>query len=233
MRIKNQSSYQIIDSIKKTNRKFLVTVIILLSVSISAIILLDYYYKNSSQNNYDLGFQLGTENGITMGFSDGYLEGEEVGFSDGYLEGYENGESEGYTDGFSDGEDVGYTRGLIAGAGTGYNIRDPTYQEMIDFISSDKTDQNTYSNDYICFNFTAEVKNNAFFEGYRCGFVYVTFPNSNHGMVCFDTIDQGLIFIEPQDDRILTPVVGEPLFDRTFYGEINWDDTVVDYRIIW
>jgi hypothetical protein len=70
-------------------------------------------------------------------------------------------------------------------------------------------------------------------QGYRCGFVFVTFPNSDHGMVCFDTLDQGLIFIEPQDDNILTLIIGEPLFDRTFYEELDWDDTIVDYRIIW
>ncbi len=204
MKIKRQPTYQSIDLIKKTNRRLLVAVIILISVLISTIILLDYYYKNSAQNNFDLGFQQGTENGITIGFNDGYAQGEED----------------------------GYVQGLIDGAGTGYTIRDPTYQEMMDFISSDDTNQNTYSTDYICFDFAADVINNAFVEGYRCGFVYVTFPNSDHGMMCFDTVDQGLIFIEPQDDNILTLIVGEPLFDRTYYNP-GFDDTIVDYRIIW
>jgi hypothetical protein len=216
------------DLIKKTNRRFLVAVIILISVLISTIILLDYYYKNSAQNNFDLGFQQGTENGITIGFNDGYAQGEEDGYDDGYAQGLVGSSDDAY----AQGEEDGYVQGLIDGAGTGYTIRDPTYQEMMDFISSDDTNQNTYSTDYICFDFAADVINNAFLEGYRCGFVYVTFPNSDHGMMCFDTVDQGLIFIEPQDDNILTLIVGEPLFDRTFY-EIDWDDTIVDYRIIW
>jgi hypothetical protein len=221
---------------KKTDRKFLASVIILVSVSISTIILIDYYYKNSAQNNYALGFQMGTENGITIGYDDGYAKGENAGYDDGYAKGvvcssdnaYDLGEVAGFNDGYAKGEEAGYAKGLIDGVGTGFTIRDPTAQEMIDFISSDTTDQNEYTEDYICFDYAAEVKNNAFLEGYRCAFVYVSFPNSDHGMVCFDTVDQGLIFIEPQDDRILPVIVGESLF-----GGKDWDDTIVDYRIIW
>jgi len=212
----------------------------MISVLISTIILLDYYYKNTAQNSFDLGFQQGTENGTTIGYDDGYTQGYAQGvisgYDDGYAQGvvissgdaYAQGVISGYDDGYAQGEEAGYAKGLTDGIGTGYTIRDPTYQEMIDFITSDKTDQNDYSSAYFCFDYAAEVKNNAFLEGYRCAFVYVNFPNSDHGMVCFDTVDRGLIFIEPQDDRILPVIVGEPLF-----GEKDWDDTIVDYRIIW
>jgi len=241
LEIKRQLTYQSKSSIKKPNRKFLATVIILISVLISTIILLDYYYKNNAQNNFDLGFKLGNETGITIGFDDGYAQGVVGGSDDayaqgvvaGYDDGYAQGVVAGYDDGYTQGEEAGYAQGLIDGAGTSYTIRDPTYQEMINFISSDKTDQNTWdSNDYVCHDFATDVKNNAFLEGYRCGFVYITFPNSDHGMVCFDTLDQGLIIIETQDDRILPLIVGEPLFDRAYYNP-GYDDTVVDYWIMW
>ncbi len=242
--MKSQTTYQSVNLIKRMDKKFLAAVIILVSVLISTIILLDYYYKNSDQNNFDLGFQQGTENGITIGYDDGhtqgyaqgvvsgsddgYTQGEVAGFNDGYTQG----EVAGFNDGYTQGEEAGYAKGLTDGIGTGYTIRDPTYQEMIDFISSDTTDQIEYTEDYVCYDFAEDLKNNAFFEGYRCAFVYVTFPDSDHGMVCFDTVDRGLIFIEPQFDKILTPVVGEPLFDRTFFDP-GMDDTIVDYRIIW
>ena len=221
---KTQPTNQNVNSIKKPDKKLLVAVIIMISVLISTIIIMDYYYKDNAQNNFNLGFQQGTENGTTIGYDDGYTQGVVTSSDNAYAEGVISG----YDDGYAQGEENGYVQGLRDGAGTGYTIRDPTYQEMIAFIASDKTEKNDYSSDYICFDFAADVKNNAFLGGYRCGFVYVTFPNSDHGMVCFDTIDQGLIFIEPQDDRILPVIVGEPLF-----GNVNWDDTIVNYRIIW
>ena len=69
-------------------------------------------------------------------------------------------------------------------------------------------------------------------EGYRCGYVYITFPKLAHAIICFDTVDQGLIFIEPQDDRIVTLTIGEVYWDRTYYVTED-DDTIIDYGIVW
>lgn len=119
------------------------------------------------------------------------------------------------------------------GAGSGFTIRNPTYQEMENFIAADKTNQNTYIYPtYVCWNFAGDVTNNAFTAGFRCGFVYVSFPDSAHAIVCFTTIDQGLVFIEPQDDSIMSLIIGEHYWDRSKYI-INYDDTIVHYSIIW
>ena len=50
---------------------------------------------------------------------------------------------------------------------------DPTYAEAIAFIDSNKTDENAYINDYVCYDFTANFDDNAAQEGYRYGFVYI------------------------------------------------------------
>jgi len=129
--------------------------------------------------------------------------------------------------------DNGYIQGVEDGAGRGWNIRDPTYNEAIYFINSDKTDENEYTDDYVCWNFVADFKNNAFNAGYRAGDVYVEFVDSAHGITCFNTTDKGLIFIEPQGDRIVTLTIGEPYWDRNIYEIPDYDDTIVKYAIIW
>ena len=85
-----------------------------------------------------------------------------------------------------------------------YNIRDPTYQEALQFICLDPTDKNQYNQSYTCFNFANDFRNNALNEGYRSGYVTIEFPEASHVIVCFNTSDKGLIFIEPQNDEIVT-----------------------------
>jgi len=213
---KDQPPYQSLEAKKKSNRKVLVIVTVLAFLMLSTILFMDYNYKINGQKNFDLAFQLGTDAGETTGYADGYSKGEQAGYDEGY----------------DRGEEIGYVQGLVDGTGSGYSIRDPTYQEMTDFISSDTTDKNTYSTNYVCHDFSADVKNNAFLEGYRCGFVYIEFPNSAHAIVCFDTVDQGLIFIEPQYDNILTMTIGQSLFDYNLIP-LDYDNTLIDYSIIW
>lgn len=126
---------------------------------------------------------------------------------------------------YEEGYDDGYLEGVKDGAGTGYNIRDPTYREAVQFIASDQTDKNEYDKvSYNCFHYTADVKNNAFDIGFRCGFVFIDYDyGPGHAIVCFDTVDQGLIYVEPQTDEEVTITVG-----HTYLG-----DTIVSFTIIW
>ncbi|MEM3597207.1 MAG: AN1-type zinc finger domain-containing protein [Candidatus Bathyarchaeia archaeon] len=194
--------------------------------------------SNASFNTgYDLGYAQGYINGNLTGFELGYRNGNSSGYLLGYqygnITGYELGYLDGNSSGYIEGYNKGYLDGVKDGAGTGYNIRDPTYQEMLNFIASDKTDENEYSENYTCLHFTADVKSHAFDEGYKCGFVYVEFRDGAHAIVCFNTTDQGLIFIEPQSDEIVTLTIGQPYWDRTKYEPPDYDDTVISFTIIW
>jgi predicted RNase H-like nuclease (RuvC/YqgF family) len=134
--------------------------------------------------------------------------------------GYAEGEAEGYQVGY----DAGYVQGVEDGVGSGwYVIRDPTYAEAIAFIHLDRTDENEYTDDYVCYDFTADFNANAFQMGYRCGFVYIEFPDSAHAIACFNTTDRGLIYIEPQNDKIVNIAVG-----RIYSGDI-----IVKMGIVW
>jgi hypothetical protein len=70
-------------------------------------------------------------------------------------------------------------------------------------------------------------------KGYKCGFVYIVFPSSAHTIVCFNTTDCGLVFIEPQNDAIVKPIVGQPYWDRTRYIPPLYDDTIIYMAVVW
>jgi hypothetical protein len=204
----------------------------------------NFCYLEGIKSNYDSGVASGNKAGYQLGFKDGNQSGFEHGYQIGYSKGNHSGYSLGYSDGtetsynlgFYYGNISGYQKGIVDGNKTGfnlgYNIRDPTYQEMLNFIALDKTDENEYSENYTCFHFTADVKGNAFKSGIKCGFVYVEFPDSAHAIVCFNTTNCQLIYIEPQSDDVVTLIIGQPYWDRTKY-QPSYNDTVMNFVIIW
>jgi hypothetical protein len=109
-----------------------------------------------------------------------------------------------------------------------YNIRDPTYQEALQFTYSDQTDKNQYGQSYTCINFADDFVNKAMIAGYRCGYVTIEFPEINHAIVCFNTTDNGSIFIEPQNDELVTLATGQSYLGRTILGfSITWKYPIV------
>jgi hypothetical protein len=127
----------------------------------------------------------------------------------------------------------GYLKGVQEGVGTGYTVRDPSFIEVMRFLAQDKTNDNPYvENSYVCWQYSADVINNAFTAGYRCGFVYITLAEGAHSIVCFNTTDKGLIYIEPQDDSLKTLHVGTHFFDPSKYS-VDYNDTLVSYVIVW
>lgn len=190
-------------------------------------------YKLAYNPFYEQGYQDGYQGGYDLGFSEGNVSGYNLAYEIAYDQGYTSGYDEGNTTGYGTGYDTGYQQGLDDGAGEGYTVRNPTHEETMQFIEIDQTDKNEYDEEtYTCANFASDVKNHAFEEGYRCGYVIINFPTSSHAIVCFDTIDEGMIFIEPQDDAVVTVVIGQHYWDRTKYI-VTYDDTIIRYMIVW
>jgi len=199
-----------------------------------------YSYGNLSgyESGYQIGYASGNSSGYTVGFSLGFSEGNSTGYGNGYQNGQSSGSQSGYSQGLQNGNasgyQIGYLQGVKDGAGRGYNIRDPTYQEMLDFLITDQTDKNPYNEtSYVCWNFASDLMNNAFKAGYKCGWVHLAFPNSAHAIDCFNTTDQGLVFVEPQSDDVVTLTIGQPYWDRTEYSPPSFDDTIVKYVVVW
>lgn len=212
-------------------------------------------YTNGTKDGYNTGYATGDTVGYTRGYSTGdsvgygrgdlagYIRGNTVGITTGYNNGFKVGNTTGYVlgekVGYIIGEETGYTQGYQKGwTTTGFNIKDPTYQQMLTFIKSDTTDQNTYvDGSYVCHDFTSDVKINAFNAGYRCYYVSIEMgrfmpTGVGHALVAFNTTDRGIIYIEPQSDRITNVKVGQPYWDRTIYTKPTYDDTVTKIELI-
>lgn len=120
-------------------------------------------------------------------------------------------------------------------SGSFYKVHDPTYDEMKAFLFEDTTDNNTYSVPfYMCRHFAMDVKNHATAYGIRCGYVEFYGSNKNtpgqpssewigHAMVCFDTVDKGLIYIESQNDNEC----------NISMGNVYWSIVIEDLLVIW
>jgi predicted nucleic acid-binding Zn-ribbon protein len=151
------------------------------------------------------------------------LQSEVTSLENEVIQSFNSGYTEGKSEGYQLGYDEGYAQGVEDLTESGYYLRDPTYDEAIAFIDSDKTDENGYSSDYVCYDFTSDFNTNALQMGYRCGFVYIEFSDSAHAIACFNTTDNGLIYVEPQNDEIVTLTIGQ-----SYLGHV-----IVDFGIIW
>ncbi len=88
-------------------------------------------------------------------------------------------------------------------------LRNPTFQEVKDFILKDPISQNEFIlNKYECRHFATDVNNDAEAAGLRCAFVLLCYRNGQHAVIAFDTPDRGMVFIEPQTDAAIEPKVG-------------------------
>lgn len=75
----------------------------------------------------------------------------------------------------------------------------PTWQQLNDFLRSDKTDQNQYIfGSYMCADFAKEVHDNAEVAGIRAAFVGIFFKGDieDHALNAFETTDRGLVYID-------------------------------------
>ena len=125
--------------------------------------------------------------------------------------------------------------------GHGYTIKDPTYSEMMSFLRADDTDKAEYVEDeYECTGFATDLCNSAEEEGIRCAYVTLKFPGgTGHAIVAFDTIDKGLIYIEPQYDDLVRVEIGKYFHKCVvpkagyLYEKPDYDDTIEEVLIAW
>ena len=155
-----------------------------------------------------------------------------VSYKKGQHQGYKAGQSASYSQGYQEGYTTGYESGFEEVHG--YTLKDPTYEEMKEFLARDTTDSLEFDEDeFTCTDFSAAVNNNAEAAGLRCAVVYINYPEVGHTIVAFETSDRGIKYIEPQyDDEVI-------LQEGKSYSKINKytpppeDDTIERYIIIW
>lgn len=87
---------------------------------------------------------------------------------------------------------------------------DPSYEQLVEFIKKDKTNEIPYNNtSFVCSDAAERVHNNAEKYGFRCAWVYIDFKNElatlnpttkalviGHSCNLFNTTDRGLVAID-------------------------------------
>ncbi len=161
-------------------------------------------------------------------------------YGNGYAQTYDVGYQEAYTEAYDKGYDKGYEIGLETGSkervATRVELSNPTHKEMREFLARDKTDSNPFiSGEYVCSDFTAQVNSNAEAGGIRVAYVRIRSEKWGHAVVAFETVDRGLIFIEPQSDKEAKLVIGEPFPWRSIgaISPLTSFDPVTEIQIIW
>jgi hypothetical protein len=199
------------------------------------------YLKGNHSGNlsgFSDGFDAGQLDGYDEGFSMGEMEGREDGLRDGYEDGLHEGQVSGFDQGFLEGNLSGKSSGYLAGlesGSSGYNIRDPTYEEALEFIEKDDTDKYSEENpDCSVHSLLDRIRRNSYQKGYMLYWVDVETRGSKGSLsFCgFNTTDQGFLFFSFTQDIIMDLEVGEQCYDREVWVEPSFDDTITKIRYI-
>ncbi len=165
-----------------------------------------------------------------------YEESYDNGYAQTYDAGYQEAYGEAYDKGYSKGYEIGLETGSQEGATTRIELHNPTYKEMMEFLTGDETDSNPYvTGEYNCVDFSAQLSNNAEANGIRVAYVRLRSEKWAHVLVAFETTDRGLIFIEPQSDSVVKLVISEPFpwYSVSAISALSPFDPITRIQIIW
>jgi hypothetical protein len=103
---------------------------------------------------------------------------------------------------------------------------------MLTFIADESASGKPASEKSV-FNSTSVFVNDAFSEGYKCGTVLIDLPAGTYCVACFNTTDRGLFFVDAGLVRVVKLVIGQKYYLTNQLATPSYDDTVLDYTIIW
>ena len=142
-----------------------------------------------------------------QGFEEGYAQGYAVGYQDGGRAGYQEGGRVGYQQATGEGYDSEYEAGF-------HFLYNPTSSEVWEFLTEDSTHS------------AWEINNAAEDRGIKAIYVRCRLAATDDegkvyllGLVGFETVDEGLIFIEPSSHQEVKLEIGR------YYSELNMNST--------
>ena len=114
---------------------------------------------------------------------------------------------------------------------------DPTWEQLIQFIGSDDTDEATYIEGvYMCGSFAETLHNNAEQEGIRAAWVGIDFADNTigHALNAFNTIDQGIVFVDCTGGgfEVFAPSLGDSQIYESDYDRIAYVKIGEEYGLI-
>jgi len=165
-----------------------------------------------------------------------YFGSYKQGYSKTYDVGYQEAYKEAYDKGFVKAFEIRLENVAKEGLATRVELSNPSYKELREFLAQDKTDSNPFiSGEYVCFDYAAELNNNADANGIRAAYVRIRCQEWAHAVVAFETVDRGLVFIEPQSDKEVELTVGRPYPWQLSgaYRSSLYNDPIVEIQILW
>ena len=175
-------------------------------------------------------------------YRDKIEESYEEGYEEGYLQAYDDGYSEAYEAVYDKGFAWAYEIGLETGSDAWMMpprivaLKNPTHLEMKQLLEDDDTDAWQYiTGEYVCSDFAADLSRRAANEGIRVAYVRIRARSWGHSLVAFDTVDKGLVFVDPQTDKEVNLVIGEA-YSWHLIGAVSplgWFDPVMEVQVIW
>lgn len=175
--------------------------------------------------------------GISLSVYTNLISSAEVahsrGFNEGFTEGFSEGLKEGNEAGYQEGSKLGYLEATggdatdIAEEGS-YFLYNPTYLEMLVILNQGNMGTAQEIIDYAESNgirvayVRAPIARKA-----REGRVYL------YQLVAFETVDKGLVIIEPWSHREVKLAVGESYSRFNGFPESEYDDTVTKVTVVW
>jgi len=169
---------------------------------------------------------------VAAAFSEGY----DYGYSQTFDVAFEEAKEEGYEKGYTKGYEIVVSGETGEPASRLVETRNPTYAEMMEFLKADGTDEKPFiSGEYVCFDYSAELNNNADAAGIRAAYVRIRSEEWGHAVVAFETVDRGLVFIEPQSDMEVELVIGEayPWWQVGATSPLGYSDEITWIQVIW
>ncbi len=169
--------------------------------------------NNDFNNRLAAAHERGYEEGHTQGYQEGLREGGKVGYQEGIKIGYEKGDRGDY-----DSSD-----------GTGsYFIYNPTYDEVREILSDGEI------------IFAEEILDYADANGIRVAYVRCKIGRQAakgtvyiYELVAFETVDNGLIIIEPWSHREVRIEAGQSYSELNGLPAPSYDDTITEITIVW
>ncbi len=113
----------------------------------------------------------------------------------------------------------------------------PSYEELMDFLAKDQTDQKEWRyKDYTAANFALDLRHNAKEEGIRAALVILLHPGHVfHFLNCFETTNRDLVFIEPQLDFEVTVELGRSysMQNEKLRPNKRYNDEIYQVIFVW
>ena len=178
-----------------------------------------------------IGVSIGVGARVYTNLTDDVADARERGFVEGYSQGYEDGFMQGSEAGYQEGHRVGYeTDKTVDGdnASAYYFLYNPTYSDVQEIL----VEGDVFS--------AKEIHDFAEINGIRVGYVRCPIARKApegrvylYQLVAFETVDKGLIIIEPWTHREVKVEVGESYRGVNGFPPSSYDDTITKMTIVW